>query len=165
MPRSSQRRRENKRIGGDRRRFWIVTACSITMTDMSARAAASAGSRVPRRRSSCLTTRVSLFLSSLTVGYRQRPLHGRRFALASCAAGDRAGGGRSASRRHPLLSVSPTSSGNRILPRQRLAETRSRDDTGPSPMLAGRSRREFSHRRQGIRLRRRYNGWDFEPSV
>jgi D-glycero-D-manno-heptose 1,7-bisphosphate phosphatase len=43
MPRSSQLRRENKRIGGDRRRFWIVTACSITMTDMSARAAASAG--------------------------------------------------------------------------------------------------------------------------
>ena len=32
-------------------------------------------------------------------------------------------------------------------------------------VLASRSRREFPHRRQGIGLRRRYGGGDFEPSV
>jgi HAD superfamily hydrolase (TIGR01662 family) len=34
-----------------------------------------------------------------------------------------------------------------------------------SPMLAGRSRSQFPHRRQGIGLRCRYRGRDFEPSV
>jgi hypothetical protein len=57
------------------------------------------------------------------------------------------------------------SSAGRVLPRQRLAEARSRDDIGSSPMLAGRSRREFSYRRQGIGLRRGRCGRDFEPSV
>src|SRR5580692_3978445 len=115
MPRSSQRRRENKRIGGDRRRFWIVTAYSITMTDMSARAAASAGSRAPRRQSSCLTTLVSLFLSSLTNRVSPKAFNTEDDLLSLHAQlADRVGGGRSASRRHPLLSFSPPSSGNRI---------------------------------------------------
>ena len=44
-------------------------------------------------------------------------------------------------------------------------KARSRDDTGSSPVLAGRSRREFPYRGQGIGSRRRRGGRDFEPSV